>query len=89
MTGPYVGRHCTNAETEIRVIAVMLDPARENAPARRDSESFADFVDAINRPYDPRPARVAPVPDDDQRCAHCGHWPGCDCPHHCTPGARP
>lgn len=27
----------------------------------------------------------APVPDESDRCSGCGHFPGCDCPHPCTP----
>ncbi len=29
--------------------------------------------------------RPAPVPDDADRCASCGHFEGCDCPEFCTP----
>lgn len=27
----------------------------------------------------------ATVPDESERCSDCGHFPGCDCTHQCTP----
>jgi hypothetical protein len=78
MTAPaYVGRH--------RAPTTCGDCAETNAGLICQSDLGGicpaapfDLIGALAAVY-----RVNPQPDDDQRCADCGHFPGCDCPHDC------